>query len=175
MLPFKAIELLTPKIQHVPMHKKLHPIQLLHPEHGSCLSCQLLCLLEWCAPNQSIVQRFPLQVLHHVQRPPLWYLVMMNSSVHAYMLLKANMLHWLLKWLCHRIMQRYEYPIVPILNKYRTLLTFNHYIKAHFKGIHPQPPSKQFPPLFHPVPPRGQSLQPPPNSRWVMLLHLSPI
>jgi hypothetical protein len=140
ILPFRAIEPLIPKIQQVPTYKKLHPIQRLHPEHGSCLSCRQLCLLEGCAPNQSIIQCFLLQVLHHLRRPLLWYQVMMNSSLRVYTLLKANMLHWLLKWLCRRVMRQYEYPIVPMLNKYRTLLTFNHYIKVQFKGIHPGPP-----------------------------------
>jgi hypothetical protein len=74
-----------------------------------------------------------------------------------------------LKMPCHRAISLLKRPILLLLNKVAPPVTCNQCMKPSLQGIHPRLPCKWFPPPFHPVPPRDQSLRMVLKAAWVLL------
>jgi hypothetical protein len=156
-------------------YKRLPPIRCLHPNHNSCSNHRQVCLEDRCVSSLPCIQRSLFQILHYVFEPPILYKVEMNSSLLAYSLSKGVMPHWHQKWPCRRAMSLLKRPILLLLNKVAPPVTCNQCMKPSLQRIHPRLPCKWFPPPFHPVPPRDQSLRMLLKAAWVLLPPSLPI
>jgi hypothetical protein len=171
---FRAWKTLTCSIQLLSAYKRLPPIRCLHPNHGNCSNHYRMCLGDQYVSSLPCIQRSLFQILPHLLEPPVLCQVMMNSSKLAYNLSRGNMPHWHQKWPCRKAMSLLKRSILLLLNKAAPPVTCNQCIKPSLQGIHPCLPYKWFPPSFHPVPPRDQSLKMLLKSAWVLLPPLLP-
>jgi hypothetical protein len=132
-----------------------------------------MCLEDQCISSLPCIQRLLFKILPHLfkpqVKPPILCKVKMNSSKLAYSLCRAIMPHWHKKRPCCRVISLLKRPILLLLNKAAPPITCNQCMKPSLQGIYRRLSCKRFPPLFHPVPPRDQSLRLLFKSAWVLL------